>query len=112
MPDNRSGALSVDYPRSERWFEDILDRSKIPGELCRYSRQANLDLAQVLLGQGGDRLPQWVGATRAGVYQTVPPVLGHSGRRMVEQWSCPLITVDRADNVPGFSWGAGAGRIP
>jgi hypothetical protein len=124
MPDNRSGALSValftanehlvlgncfgvNYPRSERWIEDILDECKIPDELFRYSQRANGELAHVLHAQGGDSLPQWVGVTREGVHQAVRPVYGGRARRRVEPWSCQLIGNDWTNNAPGFSWGIG-----
>ena len=104
--------FGVDGQRPERFAWDILSGRKILGQRCSDYRRSGADAAQVHLAQLGHRLSQRVGATRARVYQAIPPVLGHSGRRMVEQWSCQLVTIDRADNVRGFSWGAGARRTP
>jgi hypothetical protein len=105
--DTLCDGFGVDGQRPGHCSWDILSGCKILDQRRANYRRRGADVAQVHLAQLGHHLPQRVGATRAGVYQTVPPVLGNSRIRMVEQWSCQLITVDRADNVPGFSWGAG-----
>jgi hypothetical protein len=70
------GGFGVDGQRPERFAWNILSGRKILEQRCSDYRRTGADVAQVHLAQLGPRRSQRVGATRARVYQTVPPVFG------------------------------------
>jgi hypothetical protein len=94
--------FGADYPRSERWIDDILDELNIPNEIPEH-RRIDAAVAQILLERVQDDLPNWT----AGVgdrFVVARPILDRRARRKVELWPRHLMTIYWADSGPGFSW--------
>jgi len=94
--------FGVDYPRSERWIDDILDEWNIPYEIPEH-RRIDAAVAQILLERVQDDLPNWT----AGVgdrFVVARPILDRRAVRKVELWPRHLMTINWADRGPGFSW--------
>jgi hypothetical protein len=94
--------FGVDYPRSERWIDDILDEWNIPNEIPEH-RRIDAAVAQILLERVQNELPNWT----AGVgdrFVVARPILDRRARRKVELWPRHLMTINWADSGPGFSW--------
>jgi len=94
--------FGVDYPRSERWIDDILDEWNIPYEIPEH-RRIDAVVAQILLERVQDDHPNWT----AGVgdrFVVARPILDRRARRKVELWPRHLMTINWADSGPGFSW--------